>query len=92
MEIQTVPMSVQPVRGLCRAELLPKYLETRRHKRFLLSDRHILLSILCMGMTLIANQFRGRLLLQATYVPESVPEGLANEFLDGVVEDLMGLG
>jgi hypothetical protein len=42
-----------------------------------------------MGMTLIANQFRGQLLLQATYVPESVPEDLANAFLDGVVEDLM---
>jgi hypothetical protein len=45
-----------------------------------------------MGMTLIANQFRGQLLLQATYVPESVPEGLANEFLDGVVGDLLGKG
>jgi Condensation domain len=43
-----------------------------------------------MGMTLIANQFQGRLLLQATYVPESVPEELAKEFLDGVVGDLMG--
>jgi len=42
-----------------------------------------------LGITLLANQFRGRLLLQATYVPESVPEGLANEFLDAVVGDLI---
>jgi len=41
-----------------------------------------------MGMTLIANQFRGQLFLQATYVPESVPEELAGAFLDGVIEDL----
>jgi hypothetical protein len=41
-----------------------------------------------MGMTLLANQFRGRLCLQATYVPDAVPTGLAEEFLDAVVEDL----
>ncbi len=41
------------------------------------------------GLTLLANQFRGRLLLQATYVPDSVPEPLAREFLDAVVADLI---
>jgi hypothetical protein len=45
-----------------------------------------------MGMTLLANQFRGRLCLQATYVPDAVPTGLAEEFLDAVVEDLTGEG
>jgi hypothetical protein len=40
------------------------------------------------GLTLLVNQFRGRLLLQATYVPESVPDAVANEFLDEVVGDL----
>jgi hypothetical protein len=40
------------------------------------------------GLTLIANQFRGRLLLQASYVPESVPESLANAFLDELIRDV----
>jgi hypothetical protein len=40
------------------------------------------------GMTLLANQFRGRLLLQASYVPDAVPEALANQFLDEVMADL----
>jgi hypothetical protein len=41
-----------------------------------------------MGVTLLANQFRGALRFQATYVPESVPEPLANAFLDEVLTDL----
>jgi len=41
-----------------------------------------------MGVTLLVNQFRGRLRFQATYVPESVPEPLANAFLDEVLGDL----
>jgi hypothetical protein len=41
-----------------------------------------------MGITLLVNQFRGRLRFQATYVPESVPEALANTFLDEVLADL----
>ena len=45
-----------------------------------------------MGMTLLANQFAGRLCLQTTYVPDVVPTGLAEEFLDAVVEDLTGEG
>jgi hypothetical protein len=40
------------------------------------------------GLTLLANQFRGRLGLQVTYVPASVPEALANAFLDEVIGDL----
>src|SRR5207253_10598321 len=43
-----------------------------------------------MGVTLLVNQFRGRLRFQATYVPESVPESLANAFLDTVLSDLAG--
>ena len=41
-----------------------------------------------MGITLIANQFHDRLLLQATYIPASVPDAVANRFLDEVVGDL----
>jgi hypothetical protein len=40
------------------------------------------------GLTLLVNQFQGRLFLQATYVPECVPEPLANAFLDAVLADL----
>jgi hypothetical protein len=40
------------------------------------------------GLTLLANQFRGRILLQATHVPETVPERLVHQFLDHVVADL----
>jgi hypothetical protein len=43
-----------------------------------------------MGITLLVNQFRGCLRFQATYVPESVSEPLANEFLDKVLCDLAG--
>jgi hypothetical protein len=42
-----------------------------------------------MGLTLLVNQFRGRLLFQATYVPGSVPEPLAENFLDEVLGDLV---
>jgi hypothetical protein len=42
-----------------------------------------------MGLTLLVNRFRGDLLFQATYIPESVPEPLANAFLDAVIGDLM---
>jgi hypothetical protein len=41
-----------------------------------------------MGVTLLVNRFRGDLLFQATYVPESVPEPLATAFLDGLISDL----
>jgi hypothetical protein len=41
------------------------------------------------GLTLLANQFRGRLGLQVTYVPASVPETLAQQFLDWVMADLV---
>jgi hypothetical protein len=41
------------------------------------------------GLTLLANQFHGRFGLQVTYVPTSVPETLAREFLDGVIADLL---
>jgi hypothetical protein len=43
-----------------------------------------------MGLSLIANQFRGRLLLQMTYIPASVPDALASELLDDVIADLIG--
>jgi hypothetical protein len=42
-----------------------------------------------MGLTLLVNRFRGDLLFQATYVPESVPEPIANAFLDALIKDLM---
>jgi hypothetical protein len=40
------------------------------------------------GLTLLVNQFQGRLFLQATYVADCVPEPLANAFLDAVIADL----
>ncbi len=42
-----------------------------------------------LGMTLLVNQYRGRLHLQATCTPETVPERLARQFLDRVCEDLL---
>jgi hypothetical protein len=44
-----------------------------------------------MGVSLLANQFQGRLLFQATYDPEVVSESLANDFLDRVIADLHAL-
>src|SRR5262249_38627637 len=41
-----------------------------------------------MGLTLLANQFRGQLRLQATYVPEFVPDTSAAAFLDFLTTDL----
>jgi hypothetical protein len=41
------------------------------------------------GVTLLANQFRGRLHLQLTSIPQVVPEPLAADYLDGVVADLL---
>jgi hypothetical protein len=41
-----------------------------------------------MGMTLLANQWRSRLCLQATYVADSVPDALAEDFLNAIVCDL----
>ena len=41
------------------------------------------------GLTLLVNQYGGRLLFQATYVPDVVPEPLAGAFLDHVLDDLM---
>jgi hypothetical protein len=40
------------------------------------------------GITLLANQHRGRLLLQATYIPEIAPPKLVEQYLDLIVEDL----
>jgi hypothetical protein len=40
------------------------------------------------GITLLVNQFRQRLLFQATYVPELVTDSLANTFLDTLLADL----
>ncbi|MCI0705346.1 MAG: hypothetical protein L0241_30165 [Planctomycetia bacterium] len=42
-----------------------------------------------MGLTLLINRFRGDLLFQSTYVPESVPELLVNAFLDTIVGELV---
>jgi hypothetical protein len=42
-----------------------------------------------MGLTLLVNRFRGDLLFQATYVPESVPEPVLNTFLDEFIGDLV---
>lgn len=41
-----------------------------------------------LGMTLVINQYRGRLLFQATYVPDEVPDAVAGGFLEQVVTDL----
>lgn len=40
------------------------------------------------GLTLIVNQFQGRMHFQVTHVPECVSPSLAQEFLDGVLADL----
>jgi hypothetical protein len=42
-----------------------------------------------MGVTFLVNKFRGALVFQATSVAGSVPESLANDFLDAVVSDLV---
>jgi hypothetical protein len=39
-------------------------------------------------VTLVGNQFQGRLHLQATYVPACVPEETAEAFMDAIVADL----
>jgi hypothetical protein len=41
------------------------------------------------GVTLLASQFAGRLRLQLTYMPHSVPAPLATAYLDQVVADLL---
>jgi hypothetical protein len=41
------------------------------------------------GMTLLVNQFRGRLLFQTTTLPEIIPDSLAGEFLDQLIADLL---
>jgi hypothetical protein len=43
-----------------------------------------------MGIALLANQYRGRLLLQLTYDPDLVSDPLAQQWLDRVVDDLTG--
>jgi hypothetical protein len=43
------------------------------------------------GFTLLANQFRGRLLLQATHDPDLVPNPLADQVLDWIVDDLSNM-
>jgi hypothetical protein len=42
-----------------------------------------------MGLTLLVNQFRGRLMFHATYVPASVSEEMASRFLDELLSDLL---
>jgi hypothetical protein len=42
-----------------------------------------------MGLTLLVNQFRGRLRFQATYLPESVPEPVVEAFLNELLADLV---
>ncbi len=41
-----------------------------------------------LGLTLLVNQFQGRLHLQCTFVPQCVSEPLANAFLDELLADL----
>jgi hypothetical protein len=41
-----------------------------------------------MGITLLANQFAGRMHFQATYDPDLVSDSLANEFIDTILADL----
>ncbi len=41
------------------------------------------------GLTLLVNQSRGQTHLQATYLPSVVPDSLARDFLDTVVQDLV---
>lgn len=41
------------------------------------------------GLTLLANQYGGRLCIQATYLPHVVSEPLVNTFLDLLVDDLI---
>jgi hypothetical protein len=43
-----------------------------------------------LGVTLLANLHRGRLLLQATYIPEIAPPALIDQYLDLIVADLLG--
>ncbi len=43
-----------------------------------------------MGLTLLVNQFRSRLLFQATYAPEAVSGPQARAFLDLLLADLVG--
>jgi len=40
------------------------------------------------GLSLLANQYRGRLLLQATYDPELIAPPLADQVLDTISADL----
>jgi hypothetical protein len=40
------------------------------------------------GLTLLVNQYGGRLLVQATYIPDVGPEPLVNTFRDHLVDDL----
>jgi long-chain acyl-CoA synthetase len=42
------------------------------------------------GLTLLVNQYSGRLFFQITHVAGSVPEPLADEFLDLLLDDLAG--
>jgi hypothetical protein len=41
------------------------------------------------GLTLLINKFRGCLHFQATYLPASVPEALLQQFLDGLLDELL---
>jgi hypothetical protein len=41
------------------------------------------------GITLLANQFAGRLHLQLTHIPQSVPTELASTYLDNLVAGLL---
>ncbi|HYV36983.1 MAG TPA: hypothetical protein VE988_14850 [Gemmataceae bacterium] len=41
------------------------------------------------GLTLLVNKFHGCLHFQATYLPASVPEPLLQQFLDGLLDELI---
>jgi hypothetical protein len=41
------------------------------------------------GVTLLANLYRGRLQLQATYISEIVPPALVEQYLDLIISDLL---
>ena len=43
-----------------------------------------------LGLTLLVNQYGGRLFLQVTYLPDCVSESTVERFLDAVIADLSG--
>jgi hypothetical protein len=45
-----------------------------------------------LGITLLASQFHGRLALQASYLPEVISAELAEQLLDGIVDEISRTG